>query len=639
MSKYTYKILFILLLLCNYSSFASHIVGGEVTYKYLSGSSSGYQYQISLTIYEDCLNGDPDAIANDDPAILAIYDAGTNVFVTADSVHYDSAINVPANFSNSCVSNVPDVCLIKKTFIKTFSFPANTQGYYVSYQKCCRNGAVININNSGSSGATYYCKIPPVSLVNHNNSAVFKNFPPQIICIKNPLNYDNSAVDADGDSLSYEFCDATSGPDASSNNVIPDPPPYGSVSYSYPFSGAMPITGYPNIQINPVTGIITGTPDKIGRFLVTVCCSEWRAGVKINVLKREFQFVITDCSKNVIACMPQFSTDINTYIVQCTNYSVHFVNCSSGGFSYHWDFGVTGILTDTSNEFQPTYTYPDSGIYIAKLVVNPGSTCPDSISRYVKVFPTFSTNFSDSGTACPGLPISFTDMSAATIKPVNYWLWNFGDGNTSSLQNPQHNYTYGGTYNVMLVSQNIKNCVDTLVRQVVIEQFKPNAGHDTVIVKGESIQFNASGGANYAWSPATNLNATDIVNPIGFYPDTGMFTYYLFVNSAYGCSGYDTIRVWVVNQASFFVPTAFTPNGDGLNDIFRPVAVGYKSVNYFRVYDRWGEQVYFGESLTNGWDGTYNHKQAEMGTYFWQISYVDRTGRQAYMKGDVTLVK
>ena len=109
--------------------------------------------------------------------------------------------------------------------------------------------------------------------------------------------------------------------------------------------------------------------------------------------------------------------------------------------------------------------------------------------------------------------------------------------------------------------------------------------------------------------------------------------------SDYGCSGEDTIKVTVVGQAEFIVPNAFTPNGDGRNDYFRPLAVGYRSLNYFRVFNRWGERVYSTNSLEVGWDGTYNNKQAEIGSYYWVISYVDRFGKEGLMKGDVTLIR
>ena len=192
---------------------------------------------------------------------------------------------------------------------------------------------------------------------------------------------------------------------------------------------------------------------------------------------------------------------------------------------------------------------------------------------------------------------------------------------------------------MVFIAANVKNCIDTIVEKVIVEDFKPFAGNDTIIVKGESVQFDATGGTNYSWSPGTNLNATDIYNPLGYYPDTGTFTYYVFVTSEFGCSGYDTIKVSVVNQAEFFIPTAFTPNGDGLNDLFRPVAVGYRSLTYFRVFNRWGEMVYNSNILESGWDGNYDNHRAEMGTYYWEIAFVDRFGKQSTLKGDVTLVR
>ena len=642
----------ILMIVCSLTGFramGSHIVGGEVTYKFIGAVSGGNKYEITLVIYEDCLNARPGAISDDDPAFMAVYDtsrgAGPSQIVAIDTLMGSvEALIVPVNFSNSCVTNIPAVCLRKNTFRTTFILPPNAAGYYVSYQRCCRNAAVVNILNAGNEGATYYCNIPPNTLVANNNSAVFKNYPPQIICRNNPLYYDHSATDADGDSLSYEFCTAAIG--ASSGDAKPNPfyppyvtPPYTNVTYSSGYSAAYPLPAYPILQINPITGIITGTPNRIGRYLVTICCNEWRHGVLINTVKREFQFVVTDCSKAVFACIPQYSTDINTYIVECTNFTVHFTNCSSGGFAYHWDFGVPGTNADTSDDFQPSYTYADTGIYTVKLIINPGSTCPDSISRFVKIFPYFHTAFADSGTYCPEKPIFFTDRSSATIKPITNWTWTFGDGESADTQNVVHQYKAGGTYNVMLVSQNIKNCIDTFVRQVVVENYKPFAGHDTIIVKGESVQFNATGGYQYLWSPSIHLNNPLINNPVGYYPDTGTFYYAVHVTSAFGCEGDDTMKVWVVNQAAFYVPNAFTPNGDGKNDIFRPVSIGYRSLKYFRVYNRFGEEVYYSQTITDGWDGTYKHKPCDMGTYFWQISYVDRFGRDGYMKGDVTLVK
>jgi len=640
----SFTVLLLVVLVFN-SARASHIVGGEVTYKYLGSD----KYQINLVIYEDCKNGEPQAIADDTPAYMSVYNLQTGALMYLDTTLEpvpDLSGRVPVNFTNSCVTNVPDVCLLRKTFSAVFTLPPNSKGYLADYQRCCRNAQVSNIFSPGDKGATYYCVIPASSLAVGNSSATFTNYPPQIICLNNPLYYDNSATDPDGDSLSYGFVSACEGADPGDVKPYPHPPDFSTFPYfdtvqyiTPPFTAQRPMTGSPTIQIDPVTGIVTGTPNRLGRFLVTVCCYEWRHGVLINRVIREFQFVVTDCSKVVVACMPQFSTDVNTYIVECSTFTVNFVNCSSGGTTYHWDFGVPGTNSDTSDVSSPTYTYNDTGTYTVKLIVNPNTTCEDSISRFVKIYPYFKANYADTGTYCPGMPISFLDQSSATIKPITSWYWDFGDGSTSTLQNAQHSYSYGGVYNVMLVSENVKDCIDTALHQVVIENFTPFAGHDTIIVKGESIQFNATGGVQYTWTPSTNLNATDIYDPVGFYPDTGSFTYYVHVVSSFGCQGEDTVKVLVVNQAQFFMPTAFSPNGDGTNDYFRPVAVGYKSLKYFRIYDRWGEEVFLSKDLETGWDGTYHGKAMEIGTYYWQISFVDRFGKEAYLKGDVTLVR
>lgn len=634
-------ILLLLLSLVVHEAFGSHIVGGELSYKYLGDTTISFhlihKYEITLTIYEDCENGSRQAISEDDPAYLGIYDG------TGDSLYLDTTITtasqlrVPTNFNNTCVTNVPPTCLYKRTFIRQYLLPENTSGYIITYQRCCRNDAINNVPEAGRNGSTYYCTIPPVPYV--NNSALFNNYPPLIICMNEPLYYDHSATDPDGDSLSYEFCYALKGGSENIAKPYPSGPPFDTVIYLAPYTFNSPFTGFPPITIEPKTGLITGTPNRTGRYLVTVCCNEWRNGVIINTVKREFQFVVTSCSKTVVADIPIHSTDPNTYIVSCNSLKVVFENNSTGGFSYHWDFGVKTLLTDTSSVSVPVYTYPDTGTYIVKLIVNPASTCPDSIARIVKVYPYFHSEFTDTGDRCITEPVQFIDRSSATIKPVSYWLWYFGDGDSSFAQNPAHTYTMGGTYTAVLISKNIKSCVDTSFERIVIQNFFPVAGKDTTIVKGELIHFNGRGGTKYLWTPSTNLNDTTVYNPTGYYPDTGTFTYTVLVNSNYGCVGTDTITVTVVNQADFFVPTAFTPNGDGHNDVFRPISVGYSAMNYFRVYNRWGQQMYYGTSLETGWNGYYKGIPAEMGTYFWEMSFKDRHGKDGFQKGDVTLIR
>ena len=626
---------------------ASHIVGGEMTYRCLGSPAPGItRYEIRLDIYQDCLTGLPDAIAQDNPAFLAIYTGAGQAYGLDTNVFVTSTFIVPPNFNNTCVNNPPATCLRRATFIKTYDLPNNSSGYLIVYQRCCRNETILNIANPSQIGATYFCRIPPVSppATVCNNSAVFQNYPPQIICINNPLVYDHSATDADGDSLSYEFCETYIGGSNANPKPIPGPPsgtppPYPTAIYTAGFSVQKPMAGSPQVQIHPTSGVISGTPNVVGRFVVTVCCHEWRNGQIINTVKREFQFVVTNCSRAVVANIPQYSEEFNTYIVECKKFDVTFDNLSTGGFSYFWDFGVPGMQSDTSNLERPTFTYPDTGTYVVKLVVNRGSTCPDSISRLVKVYPTFVADFSFDGLPCPNTPIQFSDSSIGSNFSASSWLWNFGDGGSSDQQNPTHAYTQGGDYDLVLISKNPRGCLDTAAKDILVENFRPFAGNDTIIVKGESINFNATGGGQYTWTPATNLSNPNIGNPVGTYPDTGRFGYNVHIVSPFQCEGDDSVNVWVVNQSAVFVPTAFSPNGDGRNDILRPFGIGYRNIQYFRVYNRWGQQMFYTTQFNEGWDGKWLGEPQDIGTYYWVLSIINRFGKEEVVKGDSALIR
>jgi gliding motility-associated-like protein len=629
------------ILLCGlavFPAYASHIVGGEVTYKWLGGNV----YQVRLDIYQDCLNGQGPVILQDNPAILSLFNSN-GVLLDVDSIGASSTLSVPANFSNECINNKPATCLQRQSFFKNYTL-TNTTGYYVVYQRCCRNNGILNINDPENTGTTNYVYIPPRgNATTGNNSAVFSNYPPQIICVNNPLVYDHSATDPDGDSLSYEFCTAFRGGTANDSKPIPRSTDFRPVTYINGHTATMPMTGLPPLQVDARTGIITGTPNQQGRFVVAVCCHEWRNGKMVNTVTREFQFVVTNCSKAVVAHIPQFSKETNTYIVQCKGKTVDFKNLSRGANNtpdaYSWDFGVPGLNSDTSHDKEPSYSYPDTGVYLVKLVVNRGSTCADSMTRLVKIFPEFHTGFEVGGLHCPNSPLSFINTTKSTYQPVINYAWSFGDGGSSGDESPAHAYAVGGNYSVMLTAKNVKGCVDTTLQELNIENFRPFAGNDTIIVKGEYVYFRASGGVVYTWSPGTHLNNTNSSNPVGYYPDTTRLDYVVHIASEAGCEGDDTINVWVVNQSAIFVPSAFSPNGDGRNDVLRPIGIGYSKVNFFRVFNRWGQGVFYGTHFNEGWDGSFQAHTADVGTYYWVLSVTDRFGQEMQLQGDATLVR
>lgn len=196
----------------------------------------------------------------------------------------------------------------------------------------------------------------------------------------------------------------------------------------------------------------------------------------------------------------------------------------------------------------------------------------------------------------------------------------------------------------VLTSYDTRGCPkpgrDTVVVNVNPEIFA-NAGRDTAVVAGQQLQFNATGGESYAWAPATGLSSISIADPVGLYDGSfDSIRYVVTVRDATGCSDEASVLVKVFKTApQVFVPTAFTPNSDGKNDVLRPVAVGLSKINYFRVYNRWGQLVFETTVNGQGWNGKINGIDQGTQTYVWIVKGQDFTGKTVFAKGNVTLIR
>jgi gliding motility-associated-like protein len=181
---------------------------------------------------------------------------------------------------------------------------------------------------------------------------------------------------------------------------------------------------------------------------------------------------------------------------------------------------------------------------------------------------------------------------------------------------------------------------DTIV-VTVQPKVRAFAGNDTTVVVNQPLQFQGTGGVSYQWSPGTGLSNTGIFNPIGVYNSSiDSVRYKLVVRDAIGCpdSAYVTVRVFKT-VPSVFVPTAFTPNNDGLNDVVRPIAVGIRRIVYFSIYNRWGQLVFTTTVNKKGWDGKINGRTQDSNVFVWMVSAEDYEGRPIFQKGTVTLIR
>ncbi|MDQ2720816.1 MAG: PKD domain-containing protein [Bacteroidota bacterium] len=184
-----------------------------------------------------------------------------------------------------------------------------------------------------------------------------------------------------------------------------------------------------------------------------------------------------------------------------------------------------------------------------------------------------------------------------------------------------------------------KPVFDTVI--INVEKLLADAGpRDTSIVVNQPLQLYATGaGAEFfTWSPSTGLSNSNVQNPVAILSDNQQ--YILNISSTAGCTASDTINVNVYKvKPGIFVPNSFTPNGDGLNDVFRPILIGMKSLDYFRVYNRGGQLMFYTNIQNKGWDGTYKGAAQDPAVFVWIVEGVDYLGKTIFQKGSVTLIR
>ena len=264
----------LLLLFIGISAQARHIIGGEMTYECLGIDTlnNTVRYRFTLKVYRDCYGGGANF---DDPAEIGIFEQlsdGTYQHIRTSGnqsirIRLGQVSRIDPNEANPCVIVPPSVCVEEGIYIFEYTLPIIDGNYVIAYQRCCRNNTIFNIVEPWDAGAAYTVEISPEAQRSCNNSPVFNNFPPIVICVNEPLIFDHSATDAEGDQLVYEFCAPLvgGGPLGTATNpgnsrscfgVIPNPvncpPPYSTVRFVLPnYSAVNPLGGSPPVTINP----------------------------------------------------------------------------------------------------------------------------------------------------------------------------------------------------------------------------------------------------------------------------------------------------------------------------------------------------------------------------------------------------
>ncbi len=247
------------------------------------------------------------------------------------------------------------------------------------------------------------------------------------------------------------------------------------------------------------------------------------------------------------------------------------------------------------------------------------------------------------GTAAP---ICF---GATTVLQASYTGSSFTWSPVNTLQNantltPTAGPSETTVYTFTVLDNTPNGCpkpVSDTIRVVVIQPISVFAGRDTNIVVGQSLQLQATGAKYYHWSPPTGMNNVDISNPVVSLPGSVQkITYNVKGTTAEGCSGNDSLNVYQYKTLpEIFVPSAFTPDGDGINDILKPIVAGMKKFENFSVYNRLGELLYTTPSIGQGWDGNYKGIRQPPGTYVFVATAIDYLDRHVIKRGTAVLIR
>lgn len=513
---------------------AAHLVGGDLSYECVGPNT----YRITLTIYRDC---NCVSCAPFDPqAAITIRENLNNTLIMNLNVSIGVRDTIPVVISNPCLQTPPNVCTEQAVYDTTVTLsPAfAVNGFSITHQRCCRNNTINNILNPGSSGTTYTIDIPPTTTTTCNSSPVFTNKPPVVLCLNDDLVFDHSATDADGDSLFYELCDPLLGASTISPVANPaDPPPYSTIAWANGFSTLNPITGNPSFAIDPNTGIITGTPTMSGQYVFSVCVSEFRNGVLLDIATRDYQF-------NVVSCGASARAVIVDQLDTCVGLDVTFDHNSTLATNVFWDFGDTTTTADTSIQQTPSYTYPDTGIYIVMLIVNPGTSCTDTVFHTYRVF--YPVN-----AIVPAVPPQCVDGNSfdfdakGAFGPHSEFFWEFGPSaipSTSTEKNPTNIvFQDSGHFPIRLTITQF-GCSDSDIgNDTVVVYPPPEIGFiipDTVGCAPFEIQFIDSSLAwtdiNYEWDFGDG-NTSNEENPIHIYDTPGLYDVTLTIYTTSGC--------------------------------------------------------------------------------------------------------
>ena len=346
-------------------------------------------------------------------------------------------------------------------------------------------------------------------------------------------------------------------------------------------------------------------------------------------------------SDNIV--VPNF---ISTKVGGCQSLTFQFQNTTTAALpnysptSFLWDYG-DNTTPQRAGFGTTTHTYAAAGTYIVKLLVDDTTFCnaPDSVKKTVRLAVNVQARFETPNVGCAPYNAQFKNTSLGGLD----FLWNFGDGTTSTDVNPAHVYGNPGTYVVTLTATDTTTCnrTDTYTYTISVIS-KPTAGFSFTPNPGEEnrpTNFNnfSAGAVSYEWDFGDNQTST-LTNPIHQYNATGTFNACVVAINDAGCRDTFCLPVSALVVPLVDVPNAFTPGKFGVNSVVKVRGFGIAKIAW-KIYNRWGQMMFSSNSQASGWDGTFKGAIQPMDVYTYSLDIEFTDGTKYRKTGDISLIR
>lgn len=625
----------------------AHLIGGEMYYTCVGIGS----YEITINMYRDCASNGADfdsAFGAFTTGRLTVYEGDQNIR-TVD-MPSPTIEHIDLTTGNPCLEIPPNLCVEQGVYHFNLQLPISSESYHIVYQRCCRNPTINNLVDPGEVGGTYAVEITPLGQVTCNSSPQFISRPPSVVCVNELLTYDHSATDDDGDIIQYSFCQPFNGGTRSSPAPSPDsPPPWNPLRFLDPYSFDNPIGGDPIVNINE-DGVISGIPNQLGQYVVTVCATEFRNGQILSTSRREYQFNVNECISVLEAQIGSATVEDDVFVIsKCGDNLIEFADQSfpqDNIETYYWELPICNTDTLQWDEPYTILSLPKDGIYNGFFVANPNTQCSDTAYFKIIITPLSDPYFDYDFDRCQIGNISFNN---SLLKPsVTDIKWDFGDGNSSILENPNHTYSSPGSFPVTLTYIDSLGCSESyidIIRYYPLPnkwEIKLDSMTDT---KCPPVDLFFSIDSDFLTDEYdVNWSTGDGGRGSGYqythtYQVSGTYDVSVDIESPSGCMDSKSYPAFVDLPFGFYVPNIFSPDAYDVDNREFCLSVLCDLNEYeIKIYDNRGNIVWRSTDVNACWDGYFNGNRAEVGVYVYRIDYHDKFSVPRRKFGDITLL-